>query len=217
MATKAKGARETPMSARQRRQQVREEAARERRNQNLFLLAAAGVLVLIVAYFLYLSFRGPVPVAGEEVFESQGNSHLANFGDRSNLEYNSTPPSSGPHYGNLAAWQVYEDPIRYEQLVHNLEDGGVVVYYQCEEACPELFEQLSASVQPYIDSGRHVILAPNDPTWTPGGGQPWHKDMGAPIALTAWGRVLKLDEYDADRIRSFIQRYEGIDHHQRGI
>lgn len=216
MATKVKAMRETPLTAQQRRQQVKEEAAKQRRSQYMFLAGAAGVLVLIIAGLIYLNFRGQIPMAGEEVFESQGNNHI-DFGARSPIEYNSSPPSSGPHYGNLAAWQIYEDPIRYEQLNHNLEDGGVVVYYQCPDGCPELFDQLSASVQPYIDAGRHVILAPNDPTWSPSGGQPLHQDMGAPIALAAWGRVLKLDEYDADAIRAFIERYEGIDHHVRGI
>lgn len=216
MATKAKTARQTPLNARRRREQERAEAARQRRNQNLFLLGAAVVLVVIVGWFIYLNFRGQVPMAGEEIFESQGNNHI-DFGARSTIEYNSIPPSSGPHYGNLAAWQIYEDPIRYEQLVHNLEDGGVVVYYQCEDPCPELVEQLSAAVQPHIDAGRHVILLPNDPTWAPNDGQPLHKDMGAPIALTAWGRVLKLDEFDADVIRAFIGRYEGIDHHLRSV
>ncbi|MEZ4619774.1 MAG: DUF3105 domain-containing protein [Caldilineaceae bacterium] len=41
--------------------------------------------------------------------------------------------------------------------------------------------------------------------------------MGATIALTAWQHILKLDEVDGDKIRAFIERYEGIDHHVAGI
>jgi hypothetical protein len=37
--------------------------------------------------------------------------------------------------------------------------------------------------------------------------------MGAKIAVTAWGKLLKLDEVDATRIQAFIAQNEGIDHH----
>lgn len=213
---KSKGSktRETPMSARERRQRAHAEAARERTNQNRLLIGSAAFLVCMIGFFFYLNSRTQAGVVGEQTFESQGNSHVE-FGQRSPVAYNSTPPNSGPHYGGLAAWQVHEDPIRYEQLIHNMEDGGVIVYYQCEEECPALVDQLTESVEPYINGGRHVVLVPNDPEWTIGDSQPLHQDMGAKIALTAWTKVLKLDEYDADQIEAFIRRYEGIDNHVR--
>lgn len=214
MATKAKPAKQTPMTARQKRQAALDEAARQRRNQNNLLIGAAVLLLAIIGFFLYLSFRTQAGVAGEETFESLGNNHIE-FGSRSPINYNSTPPTSGPHYGNLTAWQVYDEPIRYELLVHNMEDGGVIVFYQCEEECPELVEQLTESVEPFISTGRHVVLVPNQPGWSVGNGPSLHEDMGSKIALTAWTKSLKLDEYDADAIEDFIRRYEGIDHHVR--
>lgn len=204
------------MSARERREMVRNEAAKERSNQNRVLIGAAAFLVVAIAGFIYLGTRTVQGVAGELTYESMGNSHIQ-YGQRSPVAYNSTPPNSGPHYGNLAAWDIHEDPIRYELLIHNMEDGGVVVYYQCEDDCPELVEQLTESVQPYVSAGRHVVMAPNRPDWTAGGGDPLHEDMGAKIVLTAWTKVLKLDEYDAEQIESFIRRYEGIDHHARVV
>jgi len=42
-----------------------------------------------------------------------------------------------------------------------------------------------------------------------------HFDMGAKIAVVAWQKVLKLDEFDSDRILLFLEAYEGIDHHKR--
>jgi hypothetical protein len=110
-------------------------------------------------------------------------------------------------------WDVYSEPQPYEYLVHNLEDGGVVIYYQCPDGCPDTVTALKQVVQPYLDRNRHVVLAPNDPSWPDAGGQLRHKDMGASIALTAWGKLLKLDAVDEDRIREFIDKYEGIDHH----
>jgi len=143
---------------------------------------------------------------------TQGNNHIAD-GSRSPVAYNSTPPSSGPHYPGIAPWGSYTRPFAYEQLVHNMEDGGVVVYYQCSDGCPDLVAQLDGVVQSYLKQGRHVILVPNDPTFTNGGSSPWHQDMGSRIALTAWQRIDKFDDFDAERIRQFIDAYEGIDNH----
>lgn len=153
-------------------------------------------------------------VAGEESFPTMGNLHI-DMGARSPQQYNSLPPTSGPHYPSIVAWEIYEEPIRYEHLVHNLEDGGVVLYYQCEEACPELVAQLKSVVQPYVDEGRHVVMVPNQPSWTVNGDSTLHRDIGVPIAVAAWRKLLKLDAFDAERITAFIDAYEGIDHHAK--
>jgi hypothetical protein len=195
---------------------MREAAARKRRNQNLILIGAGVLVAALVIGLVVLNFRRNQPVVGEQSFTSQGNVHIP-LGSISPIAYNSIPPTSGPHYENLAAWGSHMEPQRYEHLVHNLEDGGVVVYYQCEDGCPELVAELESILEPYFAAGRHVALVPNDPTWTVGGSQPLHRDMGARIALTAWQRLLTMDEVDAETIRQFIERYEGIDHHQGSI
>jgi hypothetical protein len=205
-----------PTAARSARSIRQEQAAKRRRQQNLLLYGGAAFFVLLIALVVYLNIRASQPVAGEEIFTSQGNVHI-DMGSPSPIAYNSTPPSSGPHYGNLAAWNIYSEPQRYELLNHNLEDGGVIVYYQCPDGCPETVDQLAAIVEPYLRAGRHVVMAPNDPTWTIGSSQPLHQDMGTKIAVVAWTRVLKLDEVDEASIRSFIDRYEGIDHHVSGV
>ncbi|MEM7530686.1 MAG: DUF3105 domain-containing protein [Chloroflexota bacterium] len=213
------------MAKKSRRRPVRDEVRSRRqakkRQQNLLFIGFGVALVALIGLVVYVNISGSAPVTGEESFASQGNSHI-DFGSASPIEYNSTPPTSGPHYSGIAAWRVYnpyrevepDEPVRYEQLVHNLEDGGVVIYYQCEEACPELVAQLEEVASPYIRAGRHVAVAPNDPNWTRNNSQPLHKDMNALIAATAWQKLLTLDEFDADMLRTFIDRYEGIDHHR---
>ena len=57
-------------------------------------------------------------------------------------------------------------------------------------------------------------MVPNAPDQLGSDGQPLHQDMGSQIALAAWQRLDKFDELDPDRVRAFIERYEGIDHHQ---
>lgn len=192
-----------------RREQMREAAAARRRRQNILVYSGVALVVLIVVALVAVNVRNSGPVVGEESFAAQGNVHIP-LGSLSPVEYNSTPPTSGPHYENLAGWGIHDQPVRYEHLIHNLEDGGVVVYYQCPTGCPEVVDQLRAIIEPMANRGMHVVLAPNDPTSV----EATHKDMGAPIALTAWQKLLLMDEVDEETISTFIERYEGIDHHR---
>ena len=204
----------TTSTARLSRQELREVAAKRQRNSNLMLIGGGIVLAVIVGLIIYANVKSSQPVGEEESLPTLGNTHIEQ-GSTSPIQYNSTPPTSGPHYPGLAPWAVYREPIRYEQLIHNLEDGGVVIYYQCEDNCPELVDQLDAYARPLIAAGRHLVVVRNDPTWTGDAGAttPLHKDMGARIALVAWQRIDKFEEFDDARIRAFFERYEGIDHH----
>lgn len=215
----AKSTKTTPTApsapARPRRSAQRSLAEQRRRNLNRLVIAGAVTFALLIALVIYMNIRSQQPVAGEEKFAAQGSFHMED-GSVSPVAYNSIPPTSGPHYSNLAAWQSYSTPQRYEVLLHNLEDGGVIVYYQCADACPETVQQLGEIVDPYRRAGRKVILTPNQPGWQVNNSQPLHQDMGAPIAVVTWQRLLKLNTVDGQKIRAFIDRYEGIDHHGQG-
>ncbi len=110
--------------------------------------------------------------------------------------YNSDPPTSGPHLPYIAPWGIHTDPIPPELKVHNLEDAGVLVQYNCE--CPDVVARLRAIVEKYPE---RVILAP-------------YPAMKSRIALTAWTRIETLSEVDEKAIDAFIQAYRGIDHHK---
>jgi hypothetical protein len=201
-------------AARPSRQELRTIAEKRRRNSNLMVIGGGVILVVIIGLIIYANIRASQPVGEEQVLPTLGNAHIAQ-GSTSPVAYNSTPPTSGPHYPGLAPWAVYREPIRYEQLIHNLEDGGVIIYYQCEDNCPELVDQLDAFARPLIAAGRHLVVVRNDPTWMgeEGSVTALHQDMGARIALVAWQRIDKFDEFDEARIRAFFERYEGIDNH----
>lgn len=148
-------------------------------------------LVLVSGGVVWLANR---PEPGE-FLPSLGNSHIPD--DQIFTDYNSSPPTSGPHYAGLAPWGISSEPIPDGRQVHNLEDGGVVIQYNCPDGCDELVEQLSSVVRQYDD---RVILAP-------------YPEMESRIALTAWQRIARLDEFDEGAILSFINSYRGIDHH----
>lgn len=198
---------------RTRRNELREKAAQKRRRQSMLLWGGIAAVVGVIALIVFANYWSTRPVGTEVAYPSQGNLHIAD-NTRAAIDYNSTPPTSGPHYEAIARWDVYEEPLPYERVVHNLEDGGVAIYYQCPDGCPETVEQLRDVVDPFLNRGRNVIVVPNDPTLAAADGQALHEDMGTTIALAAWQRLDKLDEVDPDRIAAFIERYEGIDHHQ---
>jgi len=204
----------TASTARLSRQELRAIAARRRRNSNLLLISGGTILAVIVGLLLYANIQSTQPVGEEQSLPTMGNTHIPQ-GSTSPIQYNSTPPTSGPHYPGLAPWAVYREPIRYEQLIHNMEDGGVILYYQCADGCPELVDQLDAYARPLITNGRHLVVVRNDPTWTGdvGAATPPHQDMGARLALVSWQHIDKFDEFDLARIQAFVERYEGIDHH----
>lgn len=195
------------------RRQRRELQVQRNKSEHLWIIGLIAATVLLLILVVVISNRKQQLVGGDEEIPTLGNAHVQD-GTTSPIAYNSVPPTSGPHYGSIANWGIYREPLRYEQILHNLEDGGVVIYYQCEEECPEVVEQLEEVITPYVDAGRKIVLLPNVPTWTENNSQPLHQDMEALIAITAWQRIDKYNEFEPSRLQAFIERYEGIDNHR---
>lgn len=102
-------------------------------------------------------------------------------------DYNSNPPTSGSHWLVPANWGSYNEPLPDEVLVHNLEHGGIWISYKNVD--DNVVTQLEAIAGKYDQA---VILAPRPQNDTA-------------VALASWGRLEKLDVFDADRVESFIQ------------
>lgn len=124
----------------------------------------------------------------------QGNDHIASI-KSPHKPYNSNPPTSGPHVGNVARWGIHRTPVPKELQVHNLEDGGVIIQYNCKN-CPDLVSKLKKIAKRY----NRILLAP-------------YPNMKEKIALTAWGKIDKFSEFNEGRITRFTEAYIGIDHH----
>jgi len=165
-----------------------------RRTRRRWQAAALVVGLVVAAVIGYFAYRAVADLPGIKM-PDQGNRHLTTANDQ-HEPYNSEPPTSGPHLSYIAPWGVHTRPIPRELQVHNLEDGGVLVQYNCE--CPDLVEKLTAIVRKY---DKFVILAP-------------YPDMKTRITLTAWTRIDAFNEFDEGRVRRFIEAYRGIDHHK---
>ncbi|MEW6682096.1 MAG: DUF3105 domain-containing protein [Nitrospirota bacterium] len=149
-----------------------------------------GVAWLMVAPALAVDFE-----AGQAI-PAQGNTHLQSPGSP-HPPYNSIPPTSGPHVPWLARWGMHRIPIPWQVQVHNLEDGGVIIHYRCDDPCPDVVSGLDRLVASYPTQ---VIAAPEP-------------RLSSKFALTAWGRLATMDHWDETAMRRFIDAYRGQDHH----
>lgn len=119
-----------------------------RRSRRIIAGTVAAVAVMAVWWFTY---RAAATLPGA-IVATLGNEHIASL-TSGHPPYNSDPPTSGPHVGYIAPWGTHTVPIPKELQVHNLEDGGVAVPYNCPQGCPELVEKLKVIVDRH---DRHV-------------------------------------------------------------
>ena len=84
-------------------------------------------------------------------------------------EWNTDPPTSGPHYAVPAVFGIYEEPIELARLLHNLEHGGIYILYG-KDVPDSTVEQLRSF---YEHHKTGTIMAPLD-------------RLGDKIALGAW-------------------------------
>lgn len=159
-----------------------------------WILGGLAVLALIVVPIVVNAVRAS-KLPGER-FPSQGNIHIQ-LG-ASHPEYNSNPPTSGWHTSELASWRAYDYVVPAERLIHNMEDGGVILWYRL--GTPEENAAHIEALQEVARGYQRVIIAPRE-------------EMPTTYALTAWQRLQRFDEIDREGMRDFLEAYEGIDHH----
>lgn len=127
------------------------------------------------------------PVEGTVEYKIEGRHHVASG---TSVTYNSNPPNSGDHWAAPAKNGIYDKQLPDEQLVHNLEHGHVWISYK-----PDTSEDVVNKLKEIVkEDDWKLVLEPRD------------KNESA-IALVAWGRVLKLDQLDENKIRDFIKTY----------
>lgn len=105
------------------------------------------------------------------------------------VAYDQTPPIGGAHDGNWAdcTGTIYTKPVRVENMVHSLEHGAVWLAYNPERISGTALETLNRA----ISNRPYAALSP-------------YPGLDRPIALQAWGRQLKLDKPDDERIGQFL-------------
>ena len=164
------------------------------------LLLIGGVLVvgLVVLVVVVLFGGGSSARVGERQVDD-GGGHIAD--GSTGGPYSSVPATSGEHWNTPGNWGVYSlaTPAQQSQVIHNLEHGGIVIWYQANLTSDDDVQALTNYVEQQVRSAKFkVILSP----WT---GQ----DFGHPIAVTAWNWLLNLDSADIGQIRAFLDDHYG--------
>ena len=107
------------------------------------------------------------------------------------IEYNSNPPTSGPHYEITAKSGFREEPIPDGNIIHNLEHGDIWISYH-----PHVSDAVKEELKQFASA--KVIVATRQANDTD-------------IALAAWGRLdafnIENNELPVERIKDFIKRY----------
>lgn len=185
------------MSRNRRRERIRKRRGQNKRRSYLIWGAIGAVVLLIVGYFLWVNLR---PQAGEAITVMPSRDHVAEGTNPG--PFNSDPPSSGEHYSSplpagfytpAQAEQLGEYPEGY--LVHSLEHGYVVFWYNCEAPgvtdCDGILDGIRQVMNEY-DNVKLIAF-------------PW-SSIDVPVAMTSWGHRLLMEEFDPDAATGFIDR-----------
>jgi hypothetical protein len=206
------------------------------------------VLIIVGAFFFLRKDKNTPTVEIGEKVEELGRDHVTDiFG----ITYNSNPPTSGTHFPVWAKKGFYDRLISDGYLIHSMEHGYIVIWYDCsfqsptaslvktvlahdeplvtspdsqvklkhmnyevkgsmswftpetapavEAELPQSFktescQQFVEDLKPYLNEADRIVIVPR-------------VDMDAKIILTAWGRILKLNDIDEAKMKEFIKTY----------
>lgn len=111
-----------------------------------------------------------------------------------NVEYNSTPPTSGDHWNRWSNCGFFEEELADERIVHNLEHSNIVVSYNLT----------GEDVDRLRDVFNDIGLAN-----TTGVARFYSELEPGTVALSAWGVSDTMEGIDKDRIETFFDTYAG--------
>lgn len=183
----------SPPSRREaRRARLRKERRRSAAPWTLLGLGALG-------FFLFLLFTAIRPPGGEEVAILPNQPHIPLPTPPG--PYNTDPPTSGLHYEGTLPRGFYDEaeaasvgPYPEGYLVHNLEHDYTIIWYNCRALDAAGCETLKGEIQLFLtDMAEYKLVA-----------FPW-PSQPEPVVLTHWGRILRLEGFDARAARQFVR------------
>jgi hypothetical protein len=163
-------------------------------------VAVAGlIVVLVIALPAGASdvntaqLKGTMAAAGCSYRETPASASALHMqGENQKVTYSTFPPTSGVHYPVPARWGNYSTTADPRQVVHNLEHGGVVIWYG-PDVPPAERQKITVFydgdpngiiVTPLVEPVRFVTF-------------PKHERLGSRIALTAWAAKVKQEDGSA--------------------
>lgn len=181
----------------------------------LVAAAGAGVVVLagVVAWILLGGGGGAGAADARAALEAAGCTlqtapavpgvHSVASAEGTSDQWNTDPPTSGPHFGTPVIWGSYTTPVNPAQLVHNLEHGGVFI--QFGDKVPDATIAVLQAF--YRNHERGTVLAQ-------------YPKLGSQIALGAWvttsasnpedgtGYVARCSAFDEPAFSAFFDAFQ---------
>ena len=151
----------------------------------LAVIGVAIVACLAIAVPMFLAEDSvPRDLSAVRSYDGLAVEHTA-----ADVDYPQSPAVGGPHAPVWLECGVYDEPVREENAVHDLEHGTVWITYQPELGDDEVSELAG--------------LLPQNGIMSPYAGQ------DAPVVVTVWGRQLELTGSDDPRLPLFIETFRG--------
>ncbi len=182
------------------KRQLLQEQQRRSRMINRMVWGGVGVGVLAIIGLLIWQLTRPSAAAAQgEVIPINSSQHIPEGTDPG--PYPSDPPAGGVHYDSTLPAKLYHEQDlaslgQYPQgfLVHDLEHGYVIFWYNCavldEAGCQKLKDQLQEVIDAF--DGVKVMAFP------------W-KSITVPVVATSWGRLLRFESFDTGLAESFVK------------
>jgi Protein of unknown function (DUF3105) len=126
--------------------------------------------------------RAAVTAAGGTLVARPADAAQQHMSDpNQRVTYQTFPASSGIHNPTTSIWGNYRNPVDPRQAVHNLEHGGVVVWYG-----PAIAAADRGALDAFYEEDENGIIITPIPDPYPGVTYPKHAKLGSKIALTVW-------------------------------
>jgi len=157
----------------------------------LFVLAGVVLVAVVIGGVLLLG--GTAGNGGEQALLQDGRDHVA---ETERVIYTFNPPTSGNHWASTAQWGFYKtNPPADEKIIHNLEHGAVIVWYNPDKVSEDEYNQLFALYQQMSQDEFRTMLVvrPN---------------LDTKVAMSSWGFQLKLETIDKDAMLGFHSRHK---------
>jgi Protein of unknown function (DUF3105) len=171
------------------------------RSKRSIAIAAASLAAIIGAWW-YFGAAGrefdALASAGEPALKKVENIPASGVGSHlrpgESYTYRDGFPTSGPHDPSWVSPGIYASGQAPTRLVHSLEHGMIVIYHDRLDAADR--NRLESWAKRYDGQWDGIVLVPR-----PG--------LGSRLMLTAWGKRLQLETFDAPAAAAFIDAFRG--------
>jgi hypothetical protein len=141
--------------------------------------------------FEELAVEGRETLTRVETYPNEGRDHLP---PGSKTNYSTDPPTSGAHFPTWVDPGFYETAKGRSNLVHSLEHGMIVIFY--DDPGGDVVETLQAWTDLFNGPWSGIVAAPK-------------AGLGEKLILTAWRKILRFDRFEPESAAAFIDAFRG--------